>query len=50
MKKLFGLLFVLVMLFAAFTAVAYAENIEYFYVNSATGNDEADGSNANSAV
>ena len=50
MKKLFGLLTILALLFAVFTAVASAENVEYFYVNSENGNDSYPGITADTAV
>ncbi len=50
MKKLFGLLLALAMLAAVFTVAAFAEGAEYFYVNSASGNDASDASSADAAV
>ncbi len=50
MKKLCGILFVLTMLVMVFTATVAAENVEYFYVNSVTGDDEASGLDFDNAV
>jgi len=50
MKKYLGLLFIIAMLFIAFVVAASAENIEYFYVNSETGDDHASGYDADNAL
>ena len=50
MKKLFGLLFVLAMILTLCTVTAFAENVEYFYVNSVTGDDGASGLDFDNAV
>ncbi|MBQ4150736.1 MAG: hypothetical protein IJC81_02905, partial [Clostridia bacterium] len=50
MKKLFGLLFALMLLAAVFNTTVFAEGAEYFYVNSESGDDSADGTSAANAV
>ena len=50
MKKRFCLLFVIAVLMTVFTATVFAENVEYFYVNSETGDDSADAASASTAV
>ena len=49
MKKIIGII-VAIMMFAFFSVVASAENVEYFYVNSEMGDDHASGLDADNAV
>jgi len=50
MKRLFAMLFVLMAFVTAFTTATFAADEAYFYVNSVTGDDGADGTSADNAV
>ena len=50
MKNYLGILLIITMLFAVLTVAVSAENIEYFYINSETGDDHASAYDADNAV